>query len=94
VLENAPSESIVLADVNADGWLDLVVSSPGAGTRVHVLDRHNHPEFTGENAFSTMGTLSGRFHGHDALIADVDSDGNPDFMLGDDRRGIVLLRGH
>ncbi|WP_190242764.1 T9SS type A sorting domain-containing protein [Hymenobacter lapidiphilus] len=80
---------IALADLNGDGWADLVVCGGGSG-RVGVL----------LNQAATPGTFapvvtysSGASYPQDLAVGDVNTDGRPDIVVatGNDGRVAVLL---
>ncbi|SET97620.1 Por secretion system C-terminal sorting domain-containing protein [Hymenobacter actinosclerus] len=80
---------VALADVNADGWADLVVCGGGSGRIGVLLNRASTP-----GTFGPVVTYSsGASYPQDLAVGDVNADGRPDIVVatGNDGRVAVLL---
>ena len=74
------SRGAVFADLNGDGWLDLLVSAVGQGVLCYLNDGHGH--FT--DVTTSAGTAS-RFGSTTLALADVDGNGTLDLYIANNR---------
>ena len=81
---NQFSTGAVLADVDGDGQLDLLVNSIGGGTRLFINDGHAH--FT-EKIDSG---LVRRFGSTSMALADIDGDGDLDLYVANYRTTSII----
>ncbi len=82
--------SPALADMNGDGFLDIVAASPNG--RVYVFDRNGAPvaPWTASSRFSSLtsdATLAG------PVVADIDGDRVNDVVVGDETGSLAALSG-
>ncbi len=73
---NPSSRGVVFADVNGDGWLDLLVGALGTGNKFFL--NLGQGRFT--NATAAAG-LSSKVGTHSLALADVDGDGDLDLYV-------------
>jgi hypothetical protein len=78
----------VFADINGDGWLDLLISTTGQGVLCYLNDGHGH--FT--DATATSGTGS-HFGSVTLALADVDGNGTLDLYIANNRTSDIRDRG-
>ena len=64
------------ADVNNDGWLDLISNSFGYGAGVHVYLNYQNGYWDQSYGFTGANSME------DAVFGDVNNDGNTDFAVG------------
>src|SRR5208283_2100100 len=72
---------IVTADLNGDGWADLVVRNAGSGTVTVFFSNGSGSDATGNTLFPSSVTLSVGLGVSDVTLADVDQDGVPDIIV-------------
>ncbi|HTH46686.1 MAG TPA: VCBS repeat-containing protein, partial [Candidatus Limnocylindria bacterium] len=88
VATNFMARGVVLADLNGDGSLDLLLSANGAGVRCWTNDGHGH--FT--DVTTNAGTAS-RLGSMTLALADVDGNGTPDLYIANNRTDDIRDRG-
>jgi hypothetical protein len=88
VATNFMARGVVLADLNADGALDLLLSANGAGVRCWLNDGHGH--FTD---FTTNAGTASRLGSMTMALADVDGNGTPDLYIANNRTDDIRDRG-
>lgn len=82
------SGGVVLEDLNADGWLDLVVSSWGLRDQLRYFENTGEGHFIDKTAEANLSGLTG---GLNLVHADYDNDGDQDILV---LRGAWLGEGH
>ncbi len=88
VATNFMARGVVLADIDGDGALDLLLSANGAG--VHCWHNDGHGHFTEVTA--QAGTAS-RLGSMTVAVADVDGNGTPDLYVTNNRTDDIRDRG-
>ncbi len=88
VATNFMARGVVLADINGDGALDLLLSANGAGVRSWINDGHGH--FTD---FTTNAGTASRLGSMTMALADVDGNGTPDLYIANNRTDDIRDRG-
>ncbi len=75
--DNHDTQALAIADINKDGYPDLLVANNGALNRIYLNDASGNPFDTlgGQN----IGTESNA--SHDLVITDIDLDGNLDVIF-------------
>ena len=84
------SPSPALADMNGDGFLDIVYAATNG--RVYVFDRNGAqvPPWTAASRFSSLTSGATRAS---AVVADIDGDGWNDVVAGDETGSLAALSG-
>jgi len=83
------SPSPALADMNGDGYLDIVVASTGGG--INVYDRLGFFVIPWSNIrYSAMTNWASE---SSPVVADINGDGKPDIVMGDEERNLAALAG-
>ena len=72
---------IVAADLNGDGWDDLVVRNAGDGKLTVFFTNDSGSDATGNALFPSSVTLPVGLGVSDVTLADVDQDGVPDIIV-------------
>ncbi|MGA7498558.1 MAG: VCBS repeat-containing protein, partial [Isosphaeraceae bacterium] len=80
---------IVTADLNGDGWNDLVVRNAGDGTLTVFFSNGSVGDATGNALFPRSVTLPVGLGVSDVTLADVDQDGVPDIIVTNNASGEV-----
>lgn len=73
--EGQASMGAVLADVDGDGDLDLLVNGLGVGTRLYLNDGRGHFQFRGDSGLSQTGGATS------LALGDLDGDGDLDLYV-------------
>jgi hypothetical protein len=76
--EEVPSYSVAAADMNADGWTDLVISHHGLVAALRLSEVEADAPVGFETSWRFHDDLHGRVDRHACAVADVDLDGLPD----------------
>ena len=76
--------SVAVADLNRDGFLDIVAGLQGGQSRVYLHDGRGG--FAGSRAFGPV-----RGNSLDVAVGDVNGDAAPDIVAGGETHGIVYL---
>jgi hypothetical protein len=76
--DEAPSYSVAAADMNADGWTDLVISHHGRAATLHLSEIEEGVPVGFETSWRFHDDLHGRVDRHACAVSDVDLDGLPD----------------
>lgn len=84
------SPSPALADMNGDGFMDIVLASTNG--RIYVFDRNGvlQPPWTSASRYSAMtadATVAS------PVVADINGDGFPDVVIGDETGSLAALSG-
>ena len=74
---NAGPAELALGDVDADGWVDAVVSTSEGQPPLLSLGRETDPHF---EAMSPIGRAGSDAHGLGPILADLDADGDLDLV--------------
>jgi len=87
---NGRDPSPALADMNADGFIDIVVASTDGA--IHVFDRNgvSNPNFSNAR-YSTV--TDGSASESSPVVADIDGDGLPDVVEGDENGTLNAISG-
>ena len=88
---------IVTADLNGDGWDDLVVRNAGDGTLTVFFNNGSGSNATGDAPFQPPVTLPVGLGFSDVTLADVDRDGTTDIVVTNKvsgEVGVLRNRGH
>ena len=88
---------IVAADLNGDGWDDLVVRNAGDGTLAVFFNNGSGSDATGDAPFQPPVTLPVGLGVSDVTLADVDRDGATDIVVTNKisgEVGVLRNRGH
>ena len=81
--------SPALADMNGDGFLDIVCAGSNGG--IYVVDRNGATVSPWFNIrYSTMTSQASE---SSPVVADIDGDGRPDVIMGDETGSLVALAG-
>lgn len=92
--EQAIVSSPALADLNADGYLDVVIGTginfPNVGNRVYAIDRNGN-DLPGWPYLTDSVASRGQVYSSPA-IADLDGDGSPEVVVGDSAGRLHAIR--
>jgi hypothetical protein len=79
LMSKNPSPAI--ADMNADGFADIVAA--GSDGRIYVIDRNGafNPAFNASSRYSVLPSFASE---SSPVVADIDGDGLPDVVMGDE----------
>lgn len=86
--EGQYSTGAVLADVNGDGALDLLVNGVGTGTRLFINDGHGHFSESQDSG------LVRKYGATSMALADIDGDGNLDLYVANYRTETIRSTGY
>jgi hypothetical protein len=82
------SPSPALADMNDDGFLDIVIASTNGA--IYVWDRNGSPLAPWDKRYSTLTSSASECS---PVVADIDGDGTPDIVMGDENGELAGISG-